>query len=159
MKGMIRMRGIKMGMRGIGEGMQGIRVGMMGIRARMMGIRIGMRGIMGGIVEIRVRMQGIRIGMMGMRVGMRKMLGIRVGMWGTGGGNEENKGENLCIGVELTNYKLWRGTRNKKLCVSCYSVNVQRQPSLGVLQKRCSAKTQQIYWRSTMQKYGFNKVA
>ena len=114
MKGMIRMRGIKMGMQGIGEGMRGIRVGMMEIRAGMMGIRVGMRGIMGGIVEIRVRMQGIRIGMMGMRVGMRKMLGVRVGMWGTGGGNEENKGENLCIGVELTNYNCGEGqeTRN-----------------------------------------------
>ena len=45
---------------------------------------------------------------------MQKMLGIRVGLWGTGGGNEENKGENLCIGVELTNYNCGEGqeTRN-----------------------------------------------
>ena len=60
-------------------------------------------------MEIRVIIQGIRIGMMGMRVVMQKMLGIRVGMWGTGGGNEENKGENLCIGVELTNYNCGEG--------------------------------------------------
>ena len=25
--------------------------------------------------------------------------------------------------------------------ISCYSVNVQKQPSMGVLQERCSAKT------------------
>ena len=29
----------------------------------------------------------------------------------------------------------------------------------SVLQKRCSAKTQQIYWRSPMQMCDFNKVA
>ena len=27
-------------------------------------------------------------------------------------------------------------------CVSCYHVNVQMQPSIGVFQERCSAKTQ-----------------
>ena len=35
---------------------------------------------------------------------------------------------------------LRRGTRNKKLCVSSYSVNVQRQSSIGVLHKGCSGK-------------------
>ena len=40
----------------------------------------------------------------------------------------------------------------------CYSVNVQKQPFINV-QKRCSAKTQQIYMRSPMQKCDFNKVA
>ena len=45
---------------------------------------------------------------------------IRVEMRGTGGGNEGNKGEILCTGVELMNYdELWRGTRNNKLYVSC----------------------------------------
>ena len=65
--------------------------------------------------------------------------GNQGGSAGNWGGNEGNKGENLRIGVELVNYKR-RGTRNKKLCVSCYSLNVQRQPSIGVVQKRCSAK-------------------
>ena len=35
------------------------------------------------------------------RVGM---IGIKLGMWETGGRNERNKGEILCIGVELMNY-------------------------------------------------------
>ena len=108
-----------------------------------------------GNAENQGEMMGIRVGMWGIRVGM---MGISVGMWGTGGGNEGNKGENLRIGVELMNYK-WRETRNKKLCISCYSVNVQRHPSLGFVQKRCSTKTQQIYWRSPMQKRDFSKVA
>ena len=36
--------------------------------------------------------------------------------------------------------------------------DVQKQPSIGALQKRCSAKTQQIYRRSPMKKCDFNKV-
>ena len=48
---------------------------------------------------------------------------------------------------------------NINKCVSCCSVNVQKQAFLGVLQKGCSAKTQQIYWRSPIQKCHFNKVA
>ena len=42
------------------------------------------------------------------------MRGISVGMWGTGGGNEGNKRENLSIGVELMNYNCGEGqeTRN-----------------------------------------------
>ena len=47
----------------------------------------------------------------------------------------------------------------KKLPVSCYSVNLQRQPSIGVLQKKYSAKTQQLYWRLPMKKCDFNRVA
>ena len=39
------------------------------------------------------------------------------------------------------------------------SVNDQKQPFVGVSQKRCIAKTQQIYRRSPMQKCDFNKVA
>ena len=35
--------------------------------------------------------------------------------------------------------------------VSCYSVNIQKQPSIDVFQKRCSAKTQQIHLRSPME--------
>ena len=62
-------------------GMRGIRLGMMGMWA----IRMGLMGI-------RVRMQ-----MMG-------MWEIRVGMQGTGSRNEGNKGENLCIGMELMSY-------------------------------------------------------
>ena len=80
-------------------------------------------------------------------------------MWGNGGGNEKKKGENLCIVVELMKYNCGEGQKSRKLCVSCYSVNVERQPSIGVIQKRCSAKAQQIYWKSPMQKYDFYKVA
>ena len=46
--------------------------------------------------------------------GMMGMWGIRVGKRGTGRGNEGNKGENLCIEVELMNYSCGEGqeTRN-----------------------------------------------
>ena len=71
-------------------------------------------------------------------------------------GNVGNKGGNLRIGLELMNHNCGEG---QEICVSCYSVNVQRQSSIGVLQKRCSAKTQQIYWRSPMQMCDVNKVA
>ena len=39
---------------------------------------------------------------------------IRVRMCGNGGGNEENKGDNLCIVVELMNFNCGKGqeTRN-----------------------------------------------
>ena len=53
----------------------------------MRGVRVGMRGI-------RVGTQGIGVGMMGIRLGMRE----------TGGRNERNNGDILCIGVELMNY-------------------------------------------------------
>ena len=49
-------------------------------------------------------MMGIR----GIRVGMMR---IRVGMRGTVGENEENTGENLRIGVELTNYNCGEGQK------------------------------------------------
>ena len=42
------------------------------------------------------------------------------------------------------------------MCFFCYRANVQKQPSIGALQKRRSPK---IYWRSPMQKYSFNRVA
>ena len=74
------------------------------------------------------------------------------------GGNEGNKGENHRIGVELMNYNCGDGQETRN-CVSCYSVNVQRQPSIGVLQNWYSAKAKQIHWRSPMQKWNFNKVA
>ena len=48
---------------------------------------------------------------------------------------------------------------NVVFLVSCYGVKVQKQPSIDVVQKKCSAKTQQIYRRSPMQKCEFNKVA
>ena len=35
----------------------------------------------------------------------------------------------------------------------------QKQPSRGVLRKRCSGNLQQIYWRTPMSKCDFNKVA
>ena len=37
--------------------------------------------------------------------------------------------------------------------------NKQKQPSTGVLRKRCSENMQQIYRRTPMPKYDFNKVA
>ena len=85
------------------------------------------------------------------------MRGFRAGIRETGGGNEGNNSENLRIGVELMNYDSREGQETRN-CVSYYSVNVQRQPSIGLVQKRCSAKTQQIYWISPMQKCDFNKV-
>ena len=36
---------------------------------------------------------------------------------------------------------------------------IQKQPSLGVLIKRCSENMQQIYRRINLRKYDFNKVA
>ena len=39
------------------------------------------------------------------------MRGIRVGMQGTVGGNEENTGQNLRIGVELRNYNCGEGQK------------------------------------------------
>ena len=71
----------------------------------MMGIRVGMRGL--------------RVGMMGIRV---RMMGIREGMRRTGGENARNKGENLCIRVELRNYNCEEGqeTRNCVFLVILY---------------------------------------
>ena len=60
----------------------------------MRGIKVGMWGIGVGMQGIRVGMQGIGVGMMGIRLGMRE----------TGGRNERNNGDILCIGVELMNY-------------------------------------------------------
>ena len=37
--------------------------------------------------------------------------------------------------------------------------DMQKQPSEGVLMKRCSENMQQIYMRRLMMKYDFNKVA
>ena len=37
------------------------------------------------------------------------MPGIRVGMQGIGGRDEGNQGENLHIGVEKMNKKMWKG--------------------------------------------------
>ena len=56
-------------------------------------------------------MRGIRVGMWGIRVGMMGMMRIRVEMQGTVGGNKENTGENLRIGVELTNYNCGEGQK------------------------------------------------
>ena len=82
----------------------------MGIRVEMRGITVGMRGMR----VIRVGMMGmweIRVGMMGIRVGMQGMRGMRVEMRETEGGNEGNKGENLRIEVELTNYNCGEGEK------------------------------------------------
>ena len=47
----------------------------------------------------------------GIRVGMQGMRGMRVEMRETGGGNEGNKGQNLRIEVELTNYNCGEGEK------------------------------------------------
>ena len=70
---------------------------------------------------------------------------------GNQGGSEGNKGWNLRIGAELMNYNCGEGQKIRN-CVFLLQKLLQRQSSIVVLQKRCSAKTQQIYWRSPMQK-------
>ena len=60
---------------------------------------MGMRGIRMGMWRIRMRIRGIGVG----------MPGIRVGMQGIGGRDEGNQGENLHIGVEKMNKKMWKG--------------------------------------------------
>ena len=45
----------------------------------------------------------------------------------------------------------------KFYCKSFYSV-IQKQPSRGVLMKRCSENMQQIHRRTSMPKFDFNKV-
>ena len=40
-----------------------------------------------------------------------RMQGIRVGMWGIGGVNKGNHGENLRIGVEMMNKKCGEGQK------------------------------------------------
>ena len=59
--------------------------------------------------------------------------GNQGGNMGNQGGNVGNKGGNLRIGLELMNYNCGEG---QEICVSCHSVNVQWQSSIGVLQKR-----------------------
>ena len=75
-------------------------------------IMIGMMVMPG----IRVEMQGIRVRMRGIMVGMMRMRGIRVGVWGIGGGNKGNNGENLRIGVEMMNKK-YGEAKIKRKCV------------------------------------------
>ena len=58
-----------------------------------------------------------------------------------------------------------RWCKNCKLSLSCSSLmekvflNEQKQPPIGVLKKKCSENTQQIYRRTPMPKSDFNKVA
>ena len=47
---------------------------------------------------------------------MMGMRGIRVGVWGIGGGNKGNNGENLRIGVEMMNKK-YGEAKIKRKCV------------------------------------------
>ena len=42
---------------------------------------------------------------------------------------------------------------------SCINILIQKQPFRGVLLKRCSENMQQIYRRTPIPKYDFNKVA
>ena len=65
--------------------------------------------------------------------------------------------------------KAWTKTRFNEFhmsvnCISnflfiCHSKNEQKQPSRGVLNKRCSENMQQIYRRTPIPKCNFNKVA
>ena len=52
---------------------------------------------------------------------MVEMMEIRVGMRGTGGGNEGNIGDNLCIGVKLMNYNCGEGQETRN-CVFLFIV-------------------------------------
>ena len=45
------------------------------------------------------------------------------------------------------------------LCAYTQHALIQKQPSKGVLKKRCSENMQQIYRRTPMPKCDFNKVA
>ena len=150
---------VMMGMREIRVGMTGIKVGMMEMR----GIRKAMR-----VIRVwTMRMWGIRVGMMGMqwiRVGMPGIwVGIRVIrvkifdtlVWETI--KETNLNTDFCFHKYYFILKNWKYAQYN--CVFCYSVNAQKQPSIGVLQKRCSAKAQQIYWRSSMQNWLLHKSA
>ena len=47
---------------------------------------------------------------------MMRMRGIKVGVWGIGGGNKGNNGENLRIGVEMMNKK-YGEAKIKRKCV------------------------------------------
>ena len=53
------------------------------------------------------------------------MRGIRVGMQGTGGGNEGNISDNLCIGVKLMNYNCGEGQETRN-CVFLFIVQMSR---------------------------------
>ena len=63
----------------------------------------------------------------------------------------------------LTKTRLQRTQLNTRLNLSDKRVNLagyfQKQPSRGVLKKRCSENIQQIYARTPMLKCDFNKVA
>ena len=43
--------------------------------------------------------------------------------------------------------------------MKAFSLDLKKQPSIGVLRKRCSENMQQIYRRTPMPKCDFNKVA
>ena len=43
--------------------------------------------------------------------------------------------------------------------MKCLFTNIPKQPSRGVLRKRCSENMQQIYKRTPIPKCGFNEVA
>ena len=53
----------------------------------------------------------------------------------------------------------WGIEREHWLEMSCDGAAAQKQPSRGVLRKRCSENMQQIYMRTPMPKCDFNKVA
>ena len=55
-------------------------------------------------------------------------------------------------------YKMTKLSSFEELLKKDGSVS-QKQPSRGVLRKRCSENTRQIYWRKPMLKCDFNKVA
>ena len=44
------------------------------------------------------------------------------------------------------------------LFIFCFQIGIQKHPSIGVLIKTCSENMQQIYRRTAMPKYDFNKV-
>ena len=70
----------------------------------------------------------------------------------------------MVLYLQIICWKLWCWTRDflqilPKVIVNMLQYNSQKQPSIGVLMKRCSENMQQIYSRTPMPKCDFNKVA
>ena len=61
--------------------------------------------------------------------------------------------------LQVSQIIVWWHVNNLARLTVKQSNNSQKQPSTGVLRKRCSENMQQIYRRAPMPKSGFNKVA
>ena len=70
----------------------------------------------------------------------------------------------MVLYLQIICWKLWCWTRDflqilPKVIVNMLQYNSQKQPSIGVLMKRCSENMQHIYRRTLMPKRDFDKVA